>query len=77
MQVNPIIEKEIKTKMRGWKSPTLLTVYLLLLGVVVYLLFLSFGYGGRYGMPSFQPRITSYNVCYTKLLRLGIPYLPP
>ncbi len=78
MQVNPIIEKEIKTKMRGWKSPTLLTVYLLLLGVVVYLLFLSFGYGGRYGMPSFQPRtaVTIYVVLASfqfSLLMMIIP----
>ena len=28
MQINPVIEKELKTKMRGWKAPALITAYL-------------------------------------------------
>lgn len=32
--INPIVEKELKTKMRGWKSPILITVYLLIISAI-------------------------------------------
>jgi ABC-type transport system involved in multi-copper enzyme maturation permease subunit len=44
--ISPIIEKDMKTKMRGWKSPALISIYLLFLtmiGVFVYYIN-SFGY---------------------------------
>ncbi len=64
MQINPIIEKELKTKMRGWKFPALISVYLAFLGLVVLLSFLSANESMRYSISYFNPRlaIDTYNV---------------
>jgi len=65
MMLNPIIEKDIKTKMRGWRTPALLSVYLLFLTGVLYLFFLvNDMVFGRYGTASFTPRVAvnAYNV---------------
>ncbi len=57
MSLNPIIEKDMKTKMRGWRMPILLSLYLLFLGLVLFLffagndqMFYSYGYS------DFNPR---------------------
>lgn len=42
MHINPVIEKELKTKMRGWKAPALVTAYLAFLFLVVFINFLIF-----------------------------------
>lgn len=63
--LNPIIEKDIKTKMRGWRSPVLLSGYLLFLTGVLYLFFLANNLiVDRYGSGTFTPRIAvnAYNV---------------
>ena len=65
MVLNPIIEKELKTKMRGWKAPALLTGYLVFLGLVVFIYFkLNNSISYRYGMGYFNPRVAldTYNV---------------
>jgi len=65
MMLNPILEKDLKTKMRGWRTPVLLSIYLLFLGGVLFLFFLAnnqiFNYSG-YSV--FNPRIAvnAYNV---------------
>jgi len=41
MQINPIIEKDLKTKMRGWKAPTLITFYLGFLGFLIWVFFID------------------------------------
>ncbi len=63
MQVNPVIDKELKTKMRGWKSPALISVYLGFLGLIVLLFFLSSREASRYSADFFNPRVAleSYN----------------
>lgn len=33
----PVLVKELRTRMRGWRTPAVLTVYLLVLGIVCYL----------------------------------------
>ena len=55
MYLNPIIEKEFKIKMRGWKVPVLITIYLLLLGSLVYLFFINNEMNSYYGQSSFNP----------------------
>ncbi|MBZ4645799.1 MAG: hypothetical protein JG777_1288 [Clostridia bacterium] len=40
VQINPVLEKEAKIKMRGWRAPALLSMYLLLLGGGAVLYFL-------------------------------------
>jgi ABC-2 type transport system permease protein len=62
--LNPILEKDIKTKMRGWRMPIVISIYVLLLGLVLFLFFVSnnqmFNY---YGYSTFNPRIAvnAYN----------------
>lgn len=64
MLLNPILEKEIKTKMRGWRTPVLLSIYVLVLGLVLYLFFVSNNMLFNYtGYATFNPRIAvnAYN----------------
>lgn len=59
MQINPIINKDLKTKMRGWKAPTLVSVYLGFLLLVVFLFF-YFNNSQQiymYGYSNFSPRV--------------------
>ncbi len=76
--LNPILERELKTRMRTWKTPILLTVYLGLIGLILTLVLLAsgtvFGYDG-YG---FDPSViaTVYDVLVIfqmALLMLIIP----
>ncbi|HHW49006.1 MAG TPA: ABC transporter permease subunit [Clostridiaceae bacterium] len=63
--LNPILEKDIKTKMRGWRTPVLLSIYLLFLGLVLFLFFLANDQlFDTYGYSNFNPRIAvnAYNV---------------
>lgn len=58
MQVNPVIEKELKTKMRGWKSPALITAYLGFLGLIILFYFLQNNEAAKYSMDYFNPRVS-------------------
>jgi len=63
--LNPIIEKDLKTKMRGWRTPVLLSLYLLLLAAVLCIFFIANDQlYNRYGYSEFNPRIAvnAYNV---------------
>ncbi|PKM93569.1 MAG: hypothetical protein CVU84_15445 [Firmicutes bacterium HGW-Firmicutes-1] len=50
--INPILERELKTRMRTWKTPIMLMIYLIIIGIVVALFFVineqrnRYGYGG-------------------------------
>lgn len=64
MMLNPILEKDMKTKMRGWRMPVLLSLYLLLLGLVLFLFFVANNQMfDNYGYSTFSPRIAvnAYN----------------
>ena len=39
MRINPILEKELKVKMRGWKSPILISIYIFVLCGGIFLAF--------------------------------------
>lgn len=65
MVLNPILEKDLKTKIRGWRMPVLLSLYLAFLGGVLYLFFLSNNLiYGVMGYSVFNPRIAvnAYNL---------------
>ncbi len=65
MLLNPILEKDMRTKMRGWRMPVLLSIYLLFMGLVLFLFFtVNDQFTGRYTGNSFNPRIAvnAYNV---------------
>lgn len=57
MHINPIIEKELKVKMRGWKSPAVICGYIAFLGLVIFLYFLTTNQLYSYGLSYFNPRV--------------------
>jgi len=57
MKINPVIEKELKTTMRGWRAPLLISLYLGFLLLVTYLFFLANDQMYMNGMQSFNPRV--------------------
>ena len=57
MQINPVIEKELKTTMRGWRAPFLISLYLGFLLLVIYLYFLANDQLSLHGLQSFNPRV--------------------
>ncbi|MDP4092319.1 MAG: ABC transporter permease subunit [Bacillota bacterium] len=74
MQVNPVIEKELKIKMRGWKAPTLITVYLGFLGLIVFLNFLGSKVISPNNVTQFNPPIalnSYYSLATFQLLMLA------
>lgn len=71
MQINPVIEKELKTKMRGWRAPALITAYLGFLFFVVFIYFLIYQEDRRYGSQVLIPEIvvSLYNtIAFIQLL---------
>ena len=78
MIINPVLEKELKTRMRGWKTPLLITSYLLFLGLVVFFGFLSSNIASRYSMNSFSPvtALGVYNILAVFQLLLVIFITP-
>jgi ABC-2 family transporter protein len=46
---NPIVAKEYRARMRTWRSPTAMTVYILLLGGLGWAVFASMANGGPFG----------------------------
>lgn len=50
--INPILERELKTRMRTWRTPIILMIYLILLGLVIGIFFFGSSMDG-----TFNPRI--------------------
>lgn len=50
MMLNPILEREIKSKMRSWKMPIAVMVYLFFIGLISYtgMMATSIGYSNRF-----------------------------
>ncbi|HOJ10344.1 MAG TPA: ABC transporter permease subunit [Clostridiales bacterium] len=69
---NPVIEKELKTKMRGWKSPALITGYLAFLVLVIYLYFLASGQLEKYSMQYFNPRVALNSYYFLASFQFGV-----
>jgi ABC-2 type transport system permease protein len=47
---NPIVAKEYRSRMRTWRSPTAMTVYIVLLGGLGWAVFAAMSYGGPFGV---------------------------
>lgn len=59
MIVNPILERELKTRMRTWKTSILLTVFLGLIAGILTLFFLANSASSAFGAYGFDPSIIS------------------
>ncbi len=59
MMMNPILERELKTRMRTWKTPILLFLYLGILGFVVGIAFLAEYSSYSYGINGFDPTVVT------------------
>lgn len=57
--INPILERELKTRMRTWKTSILLTVFLILIAMVLTLFFLANSASSSFGAYGFDPSIIS------------------
>lgn len=59
MMINPILERELKTRMRTWKTSILLSVFLVIIGGVLMLFFLGNSAMSAFGAYGFDPSIVS------------------
>lgn len=70
--INPILERELKTRMRTWKTIILMCGYLLLIGMIVFFAFLSTSYSYSYGGYGFNPQIVTTIYIVIAMFQLGI-----
>lgn len=70
--INPILERELKTRMRTWKTILLLCGYLLLIGMIVFFAFLSTSVSYSYGGYGFNPQIVTTIYIVIAMFQLGI-----
>lgn len=78
MKLNPILEKDLKTKLRGWRSTILICCYVILLIAILFVYFASNNIFNPYNTQTFNPRmaIDAYNLIITfqfALLFLAVP----
>lgn len=64
MRINPVLQKDLKTKLRGWRSPVLISCYIILLAAVLFIYFTAGELLTPYNIRSFNPRIAvnGYNI---------------
>lgn len=70
--INPILERELKTRMRSWKTAMLLFGYLALLGLVVAFAFFAESNSYRYGAYGFDPTVVTGIYSAITLFQLGL-----
>lgn len=78
MNINPILQKDIKTKLRGWRSVILICSYVTLLIFILFVYFIGNDMLSIYSMRNFNPRVAvnGYNLLITfqfALLYLAVP----
>ncbi|NLG89279.1 MAG: ABC transporter permease [Clostridiaceae bacterium] len=78
MIINPILQKDLKTKLRGWRSTILICCYVTLLAGILFLFFAGNGMLNPVSLQSFNPRmaINAYNILITfqfALLFIAVP----
>lgn len=78
MKMNPILEKDLKTKLRGWRSTILITCYVLLLMLILFIYFAGNNMFNPFNTQNFNPRmaVDAYNLLITfqfALLFLAVP----
>lgn len=61
--INPILERELKTRMRTWKTPIMMTIYLGIIAIMMLIYFLITKQARIYGGVGFEPSmaISIYN----------------
>ncbi len=69
MMLNPILERELKSKMRSWKTVIAILVYLFFIGLIAYLGMISFGNRGHFG---FNPRAATNVFDFIVIFQLAI-----
>lgn len=78
MIINPILQKDLKTKLRGWRSTILICCYVTLLTGILFLYFAGNSMFSPIAFRSFNPRmaIDAYNILITfqfALLFIAVP----
>lgn len=78
LKLNPILEKDMKTKLRGWRSTILISCYVILLISILFVYFAGNSIFSPYNTQGFNPRmaIDAYNLIITfqfALLFLAVP----
>ncbi|MBP7175855.1 MAG: ABC transporter permease subunit [Thermoclostridium sp.] len=78
LKLNPILEKDMKTKLRGWRSTILISCYVILLICILFVYFAGNNVFSPYSNGGFDPRmaIDAYNLIITfqfALLFLAVP----
>lgn len=78
--INPVIEREFKTKMRSWRSPAILAFYLVVLTLVVLIVYQTSSTNfNAYNSPMMEKDMaypTSYNPSYNSGFLGGITFPP-
>ncbi len=70
MMLNPILEREIKSKMRSWKAPIAILVYLFFIGLITYFGMSILSIGRMSG--GFNPRAASEVFDFITIFQLGL-----
>lgn len=70
--INPILERELKTRMRSWKTTILLFGYLAILGLVVAFAFFAESNSYSYGSYGFDPTIVTGIYAAISMFQLGL-----
>jgi len=70
--INPILERELKTRVRSWKTALLISGYLLLIGSVVALTFLVQSETYNYNSYGFDPSVVTTIFVVIALFQLGV-----
>lgn len=78
MRINPILEKDLKTKLRGWRSTILISCYIILLAIILFIFFAGNDMLSPYRIRGFNPRlaVNAYNILIVfqfALLFLAVP----
>lgn len=78
MRINPVLRKDLKTKLRGWRSPVLISCYIVLLAFVLFAYFTANDMLNPYNVRGLNPRyaINAYNIMIVfqfALLFLAVP----
>ncbi|WP_237266304.1 ABC transporter permease [Thermoclostridium stercorarium] len=64
MRINPVLQKDMKTKLRGWRAPVLISCYIILLSIIMLLYFTAYDMFYPYGIVNYSPRmaVNAYNI---------------
>ncbi len=69
MMLNPILERELRSKMRSWKTPIAIIVYLFFIGMITYTGLSIFSFGHHSG---FDPRAAVEIFDFVCIFQMGL-----